>query len=192
MSIAYRPATKGDIDGIVTVFLDCWRGSYRAVLPERLIDAMTDRQANDLWTRVLSEAAAGEVLVAELSEPTLATSEASASSAAASSSSLILGVTRFAAGPAGHGAVHSLYVSPHAQGMGVGSRLLRAAGDALADAGMLTASLWVFRENAPSVAFYQHQGWTPTGETRVQAEFGEPELSLTRALTEPRIDGNAP
>ena len=67
MSIAYRPATKGDIDGIVTVFLDCWRGSYRAVLPERLIEAMTDQSAHDLWTRVLADAAPGEVLVAELS-----------------------------------------------------------------------------------------------------------------------------
>ena len=177
MRIACRPATKGDTDGIVTVFLDCWRGSYRAVLPERLVDAMTDQKAHDLWTRALADAAPGEILVAERVADGTSEQDAPASE--------ILGVTRFAPGPAGHGAVHSLYVSPYAQGTGVGSRLLRAAGDALADAGMVTAGLWVFRDNAPSLAFYRRQGWTPTGDTRVQAEFGEPEIGLSRVLAAP-------
>ncbi|WP_104081472.1 GNAT family N-acetyltransferase [Cryobacterium sp. Y11] len=197
MSIAYRPATPGDIDGIVTVFLDCWRGSYRAVLPAHLIDAMTDAQAHALWTRVLAEAAPGEMLVAERDADAMAdtaaesdagvapgVSDASGATAVLGAAApQIIGVTRFVAGPDGHGAVHSLYVSPLAQGTGIGSHLLRAAGDALAEAGMTTAGLWVFRDNAPSLAFYQRQDWTPTGETRVQAEFGEPELGLARQLT---------
>jgi ribosomal protein S18 acetylase RimI-like enzyme len=183
--VVYRPATKEDVSGIVTVFLDCWRGSYRAVLPERLIDAMTDQKAHDLWARVLGEATSGEILVAdgEAEEP-------DAVDASGAPPSRILGVTRFAAGPAGHGAVHSLYVSRRAQGVGVGSRLLCAAGTALVEAGMVTAGLWVFRDNAPSLAFYQRQGWTPNGETRVQAEFGEPELSLTRVLAAPSTFGS--
>jgi GNAT superfamily N-acetyltransferase len=192
MRFAFRPATKGDIAGIVMVFLDCWRGSYRAVLPERLVEAMTDRKAHDLWTRVLGEAAPGEILVAERDDEGTSELDApDAKDAVGAPAARILGVTRFAPGPAGHGIVHSLYVSPLAQGAGMGSRLLATAGEALAAAGMVTAELWVFRDNSPSLAFYQRQGWTPSGDTRVQAEFGEPELRLVRVLAERVTSGSS-
>lgn len=170
MPITYRPATSEDIDGIVLVFLSCWRGSYAAVLPRRLVDTMTDEEAAALWTRVLGEARRGEVIVAESAE------------SAGPAGPVILGVTRFALGDDGEGAVNSLYVSPLAQGQGVGSRLLTAAADALAAAGATTAHLWVFESNAPSIAFYRRQGWLPDGGARVQEEFGEPEIRLVRAL----------
>lgn len=167
MPITYRPATSEDIDGIALVFLSCWRGSYAAVLPRRLVEMMTDEEAAALWTRVLGEARRGDVIVAE-------------STGAAGPA--ILGVTRFARGDDGEGAVNSLYVSPLAQGQGVGSRLLTAAADALAAAGATTAHLWVFESNAPSIAFYRRQGWLPDGGARVQEAFGEPEIRLVRAL----------
>lgn len=174
MSITLRPATSEDIDGIVRVFLSCWRGSYAAVLPRRLVDAMTDDEATTLWTRVLDEARRGEVIVA-VAEP----------AAAGAGQPVILGVTRFAVAGDGAGMVNSLYVSPLAQGKGVGSRLLSAAADALAAAGVTTARLWVFEHNAPSIAFYRAQGWVPDGDARVQEAFGEPEIRLARALAGP-------
>lgn len=167
MPITYRAATSEDIDGIARVFLSCWRGSYAAVLPRRLVEAMTDEEATTLWTRALGEARRGDVIVAESTE---------------AAGPAILGVTRFALGGDGEGAVHSLYVSPLAQGQGVGSRLLTAAADALAAAGATTAHLWVFASNAPSIAFYRRQGWLPDGDARVQEAFGEPEIRLVRVL----------
>lgn len=175
MSITYRPATREDIDGIVAVFLSCWRGSYAEVLPRRLVDAMTDDEATSLWTRVLDEAGRGEVIVAE-------------AEAAGASRPAILGVTRFALAGDGGGMVNSLYVSPLAQGKGVGSRLLTAAADALAAAGATTAHLWVFEHNAPSIAFYRRQGWVPDGDARVQEAFDEPEIRLVRTLAPPTAE----
>lgn len=175
MTLRCRPATTGDIDGIVAAFLGCWLVSYAAVLPRSLVDAMTPRRAGALWTRALAEAADGEVIVAESTDR---------------SGPGIIGVTRWGLVPTGgdvpDGVVHSLYVSPPAHGQGVGSALLEVATERLAAAGVASARLWVFRDNAPSVAFYRRSGWLPDGSTRVQPEFGEPEICLTKKLSTPR------
>lgn len=176
----YRIATTDDLDGIVKIFLACWRESYAAVLPRRLVEAMTDDGAVGLWTRVLGEATdapAAKVVVAE---------------SPVASGSVIVGVARVAAGAHGEGMIHSLYVAPAVHGGGVGSRLLTAACDPLISAGSVTAYLWVFRDNAPSVTFYRHRGWLPDGHTRVQEEFGEPEIRLARLLGREQDAGVTP
>ncbi|MGW9629597.1 N-acetyltransferase family protein [Agromyces sp. NPDC055520] len=161
MTATLRPATSDDHGAIVAVFLACWRESYVGVLPAAAIEAMTDARAQSLWRRVLASTE-GTVLVAE-------------------HDGRVLGVTRFAPGQQGEdGAVHSLYVSPDARGLGLGTRLLDAAYESLSDGGAESVALWVFAANAPSIAFYESRGWLPDGGARTQAEFGEPELRLRR------------
>ncbi|WP_223622711.1 GNAT family N-acetyltransferase [Microbacterium sp. EST19A] len=159
MTLEVRRATPDDLSGVLGVFLGCWRESYRGILPESAIDAMTDERAEALWRRVLADPV-GEVLVAERDDD-------------------IVGVTRYAT-TAGEGAVHSLYVSPRAHGGGVGTALLSAATDALRVAGADAATLWVFAANTPSLGFYESRGWHADGATRTQPEFGEPEQRMRR------------
>ena len=177
MQLIYRFATAADLDGIVETFLACWRESYAVVLPQRLVQGMTDDRAVELWTRVLDEAAGADVLVAESRE---------------ASGRVILGLARIGAGAQRDGLIHSLYVAPHAHGRGIGSRLLASASDALISLGSVTAHLWVFRDNAPSVTFYKHHGWNPDGRTRVQEEFGEPEIRLSTILRREQDAGATP
>jgi ribosomal protein S18 acetylase RimI-like enzyme len=160
VTVELRNASMADLDGIVRVFLACWRESYRGVLPVPAIEAMSDERARALWERVLGSDE-GEVVVASDDD--------------------LLGVTRFAFS-GDHGDVHSLYVSPEAQGLGVGSRLLGAASDRLAALGATDAALWVFANNAASLEFYRRQGWLPDGQERTQDEFGERELRLAKRL----------
>lgn len=159
MTLEVRRATPDDLSGVLGVFLGCWRESYRGILPESAIDAMTDERAEILWRRVLADPV-GEVLAAERD-------------------GAIVGVTRYAA-TAGEGTVHSLYVSPRAHGGGVGTALLSAAADALRAAGADAATLWVFAANAPSIRFYESRGWRADGLTRTQPDFGEPEQRMRR------------
>lgn len=161
MTFEVRRATPDDLSGVLGVFLGCWRESYRGFLSDAAIEAMTDERARALWARVLADDE-GEVQVAERD-------------------GAILGLTRFVC-TADHGAVHSLYVSPRAHGGGVGRRLLTSAVEALAAAGARSAVLWVFAANAPSIGFYEAQGWTADGATRTQPEFGEPEQRMRREL----------
>lgn len=161
MSVEVRPATPADLDAVVSVFLGCWCESYRGVLPDSTINAMSDDKAQQLWERVLASEE-GEVLVAE-------------------SAATVVGITRLAVNGV-EGVVHSLYVSPGSQGSGLGSQLLSAACARLEALGVRDASLWVFAANAPSLAFYRRQGWLPDGGQRTQDEFGEPEARLVRQL----------
>jgi GNAT superfamily N-acetyltransferase len=154
-----RPATPDDLPGVLDVFLGCWRESYRDILPDSAIAAMTDARAEALWLRVLGSAE-GVVLVAERDGH-------------------VVGITRFAV-DGEDGAVHSLYVAPHAHGGGIGRGLLETAADALREAGATAATLWVFAANTPSIGFYESHGWRPDGTTRTQDEFGEPEQRMRK------------
>ncbi|WP_250564484.1 anhydro-N-acetylmuramic acid kinase [Sphaerisporangium fuscum] len=164
--ITLRPATLADLDGVVEVFLACWHRSYTGVMPASLVAAMTPGRARELWARVLAESGPSEIVAVR----------------SGGDAPSVLGITRYGLDEHGDGTVYSLYVHPDAQGGGLGARLLRGAQDALATAGASRASLWVFADNAPSIGFYRSQGWAPDGTTRVQAEFGEPELRLVKTL----------
>jgi ribosomal protein S18 acetylase RimI-like enzyme len=166
MTVRVRDASPDDLDGIVEVFLACWRGSYSAVLPPALIERMTDAGARTLWATAFA-APAGRILVAEV---------------ASDGEARLLGVTRVALENPAAGTVESLYVSPLAQGAGVGKTLLRAAVATLAESGATTARLWVFDANRPSIDFYRSQGWAEDGENRVEDAYGEPERRMSRLL----------
>ena len=163
MTLEVRRATPDDLSGVLGVFLGCWRESYQGILPERSISEMTDERAEALWRRVLADPV-GVVLVAVREGE-------------------IVGITRYALGEDGEGAVHSLYVSPRAHGGGIGRQLLTAAVDAMAAAGLTHARLWVFASNTPSIGFYEKQGWVADGTTRTQDEFGALEQRMRRELT---------
>lgn len=169
MTPTMRCATPADIDAIVGVFLACWRGPYADVLPASAVQQMTDERAIQLWSKAFADLGErDEIIVVSSGEDSAAR-----------------GVARYGlTGGGDQGTLWSLYVDPSAQGSGLGSRLLQTAEEALAKRGAKSASLCVFARNAPSIAFYTHQGWKPLhqdGETRY--DFGEPVLTMTKPLT---------
>ncbi|MFB2554604.1 GNAT family N-acetyltransferase [Herbiconiux liangxiaofengii] len=170
MTVRVRDATAGDLDAMVEVFLACWRESYAEVLPPELTESMPEGRAQALWSAALA-APAGRILVAEDGD----------------SPGTLLGMTRHALEPTvEHGVrvavVESLYVSPTAQGRGLGKLLLGAAVDSIAATAAHEARLWVFAANRPSIDFYRSQGWREDGATRVEAAYGELELRMSRPV----------
>jgi len=159
--VTFRPAQPDDLAAAVALFLDCWRQSYDGVMPDQLVEAMTDAQATELWRRVL------------------ATDSASVTTAWREAQ--LVGLSRAVIAD-GEGMIHSLYVSPAAQRLGLGAQLLDRALRWYASQGVELARLWVFQANQPAIGFYRAHGWAPDGETRVEADFGEPEIRLSKAV----------
>lgn len=178
MATTLRPAGPADLDGIVAVFLACWRNNYSRVMPAGLVESMTSERATTLWERALRENALTD------GGPTVIVAEGVPASPMS-----VSGMTRWGL-HGGEGIIHSLYVDPDLQGGGVGVLLLQAAEAGIAAAGVSTARLWAFRDNAPALAFYLRRGWAPDGVVRTTVEFGEPEVRLVKALPEADPQGS--
>ncbi|MFD1531215.1 GNAT family N-acetyltransferase [Pseudonocardia aurantiaca] len=156
-----RQARAADLEAVVEVFLACWTISYAPLLPAAAHAVMDRETATALWR-------------AALADPTAFVAEHGGGA---------IGVARCTLVGRGTGRVDSLYVHPRTQGSGLGGRLLAACTDHLLAAGASRATLWVFAPNEPARAFYARHGWQPTGEQRVEPEYGVPEVELARVLT---------
>jgi len=143
----FRRATGDDLPALAEVFVAAWRGGYRGVIPDDVIDAMDTIAA-----------------AAELS-PSLVVADCT-TLVALDATGRVVGFTIFgpdrdrAAGYRRTGYLASLYVSPAAGGHGVGSSLLRAAIDAMPG---VDITLWVFAANVRARRFYEKAGFHPDG-----------------------------
>lgn len=166
--IALREAAPDDLGAVSALFLRCWRESYADVLPSGAIGVFDEAGAAALWRPALVAPRPGTRGVVAVSD----------------ADGRVVGVIRMGRDPdepsAGH--VFSLYVEPGAQGGGVGRRLLEEAVAWLRAQGLDEATLWVFEPNRRARAFYARHGWLPDGGTRVEPEFGVPELRLRRSV----------
>lgn len=184
--ITLRDATPDDLPAVTALFLRCWRESYAEVLPTRVIEAFDETSATELWRRALETPRPGtHGLVAVEGEPGAGEQDADQQGAdERADRERVVGIVRMGRDPdepaVGH--VFSLYVDPATQGGGVGRGLLTGATSWLHDGGCAEATLWVFEANRRARAFYALNGWQPDGGTRVEPEFGEPEVRLRRAF----------
>ena len=163
--IGLREAAAADLEAVATLFLRCWRG-YADVLPERVIGLFDEAGARELWRRAL------------------ATPRPHSRGVVAVEGVRVLGAIRMGHDPdePGVGHVFSLYVDPAAQGGGVGGRLLAEADRWFGSEGLAEATLWVFEANLRARTFYARHGWEPDGGSRVEPEFGEPEVRLRHRI----------
>jgi GntR family transcriptional regulator len=157
-----RVARPDDADQLATVFIEAWRGSYRGVVDDTIIDALYHPDVAS-WLRNLVENTAARTVVAE-------------------KNGQVLGFTRFGdeTGNPSRGHVFALYVDPSESGHGVGRRLLDRAIGELDPMSTREVSLWVFEDNERARRFYQAAGFAPDGLRRVEELYKAQEISMTR------------
>jgi ribosomal protein S18 acetylase RimI-like enzyme len=76
------------------------------------------------------------------------------------------------------GHIYSFYVASPFSGRGVGRALLAHAVGELAAEGYRAITLWVFKDNAPTVRLYARAGFRPDGAERIEDAYGVLEQRL--------------
>jgi GntR family transcriptional regulator len=161
--ITIRGAVIEDSEGIATVFIDAWRGGYRGIIDDAIIDAWDHFDVSS-WMADLVSGPGGTTLVAE------------------SDQGQIVGFTRYGDDEDDPtcGYISSLYVAMSASGRGVGRQLLERALRELDAVATRPIVLWVFEENHRARNFYNAAGFHVDGKTRVEDEFRANEVHMRR------------
>lgn len=143
--VRVREARRADAAAIARLHLDNWRIAYRGIVPDDLLDAITEESRRRHWDAVLAEPDGTEfVYVAE--------DEGGRLIGIASGGPELSGDASY------QGELYVLHVRPDAQGQGVGRALMRAVAERLADDGITTLLVWMLRENMPARRFYAAMG----------------------------------
>jgi GNAT superfamily N-acetyltransferase len=145
MTVTIRPASVDDAQPIARVRIDCWRSTYRGLIPDAYLDAMDIDASAALWTRVLSTATdRASVFVADDGD-----------------------IVGFAAGNMLEEPRHGLnaelsaaYVRRDHQRAGIGRRLVDAVARAQRTQGARGLIVWVIAGNKGARAFYERLGAT--------------------------------
>jgi len=147
LSIDIRKAEPGDAAAIAEVHLESWMGAYSGIIPYRALARMIARRGGDWWARAIRRSAT--VLVVEIGGNVAGYAT--------------LGRNRSRELPQ-QGEIYELYLRPEYQGIGLGTRLFKAARRMLAEHGLSGLVVWALEENTGAVSFYAHAGGRDVAE----------------------------
>jgi ribosomal protein S18 acetylase RimI-like enzyme len=139
-----RRAEPADAAAIAAVYVETWRNTYRGLLPDGFLDALSEEAYEERWRRSLAGKA----------------SRAYVAMAAGNIAGFAsCGPER--AGEDGYaGELYAIYVRREEQGRGHGRRLVQAAARGLGEMGFDSMIVWVLRDNHRARLFYERLGGT--------------------------------
>lgn len=161
----FQNASLANLDEIAYLFHACWHVSYRDLLSEKVIEAMTLESARELWRPALVDPKDRETVIGYKESDLVSVFRIGKDS---------LNETR------GH--LFSLYVAPEAAGRGHGRASLKEAIARLVAKNESEVSLWVFDKNSLAKSLYLSAGFIPTGASRVDDRWQELEIEMLKAL----------
>jgi ribosomal protein S18 acetylase RimI-like enzyme len=170
-AIRIRVARPDDAAAVARVYVESWHDTYAAILPKRLLCAMTPQGQAARWRAAITASRREQVLVAEGAPDGIV-----GMSSLGPSRDTALGYD---------GEIYTLYVDPAFLGRGAGRALLRGGFASLRARGFTSCMVWAHARN-PARFFYEAMGGRLIAE-RVQqmmgdavpeAAFGWPKLAL--------------
>lgn len=153
-TIAIRWAVPDDALALAEIHVRAWQVGYRGLLPDSLLDSLSVADRLPRWRERLAETTS-RVLVAELD--------------GRAAGWLVIGQQRDQdLDPLHIAEIYAVYVHPGFWRRGCGAALLARAREELRSQGFAEATLWVLRENARAIRFYEAQGFRADGATKVE------------------------
>ena len=151
-----REARPADVAAIARVHVDTWRTTYRGIVPDAHLDALSYEARERFWTYAL-----GRIAAAVEAGETAGDARAAGLFVAEAPGGEVVGFAscgREATGdPEYPGELYAIYVLDAWQGHGLGRRLAQAVADRLAAAGLRAMLVWVLADN-PMRRFYEALG----------------------------------
>ena len=169
--VQVRKAVPDDAPAIAVVHVASWQLAYAGLLPGEFLAGLSVENRARHWEATIAACSRDHLMVVEVGDAVAGFTHA--------------GPSRDEdAGPA-TGELYTLYLAPHAWGLGIGRALHDSALEHLAADGCATATLWHLGTNRRARAFYERQGWSQIDGVRTQAFGGHvvTDYRLGRSLT---------
>lgn len=145
MIASIRPAKLNDASGIAKVHVDSWRSSYKGLIADNFLAALSYERRTEIWSQNLSDLQNGRFLYVAETGP-----------------GDIVGFV--AAGPESEGypnyqgELDAIYLLQQAQGQGLGRKLVKVVMRELYQRGFSSMLLWVLDDDLPARKFYEALG----------------------------------
>jgi ribosomal protein S18 acetylase RimI-like enzyme len=163
--LAPRSARLSDAESIGAVQVASWRSTYRGIVPDDYLDAMTVEDHAGRWGRLLARPGSLEL--------TFVVEEEGRVVGFAMGGTEREGDRRYA------GELYAIYLLPDARRRGHGRALAEAVSEALLERGLRSMLVWVLRDNLGARRFYERLGGVYVREHELDfgAGFTLPEVS---------------
>ncbi|MCU0498890.1 MAG: GNAT family N-acetyltransferase [Anaerolineae bacterium] len=141
-----RLATLGDLSAIAKIHVDSWRTTYRGMMPDAVLDNLSEERSLKRWTERLAQSPADGswIYVVEDDRDQVV--------------GFVHGGIPIEPIEGYESQLYAIYLFQSAQGSGLGRALFSAFVDQLIVAGYRSMALWVLRENHPARRFYERMG----------------------------------
>ena len=173
--VEFRSAEPGDAAAIAEVHVLAWQVTYRGMIPDAYLDALSVPKRTDSWRE----------LIGEFDPP-------KSGAFVALDGVQLLGFASFCPSRDPDavfdvGEIPAIYVHPDHWGEGIGRSLVQLAVDSLEEAGFESATLWVLDLNARARKFYEADGWMTDGSTKEddRGSFTLQEVRYAKAIRRP-------
>lgn len=141
IEILIRKAEVEDAGGIAKVHVDCWRTTYKGIVPDTFLESLSYEKCELIWKKGINE---NNVYIAE------------------NENGQVIGFStggkeRTGKYEAYTGELYAIYILKEYQGKGIGRLLVQSVVDDLKDKNLDSMLIWVIEEN-PACNFYEKLG----------------------------------
>jgi GNAT superfamily N-acetyltransferase len=170
-----REALVSDAPTIAGVHVASWKGAYRGLMADEVLDSLSIRSRTEAWERNLADPNWAALVALNERE--------------------IVGFAHLCAcrdpdkDKAQFGEVAALYVLPSFWGQGFGAALMLRSVQALRSRSYTEVTAWVLERNHRALEFYAAWGLRADGERKVHPASGLTEVRYVGSLTATEHDG---
>jgi ribosomal protein S18 acetylase RimI-like enzyme len=166
MEAQLRPGRPSDARAVAELVIEAWQAAYRGILPDALLDGLQVEPRMRRWQARLERQPPATLVLERAGQ--------------------LLGLVWF--GPCRDaadaeeavGELNAVYVAAGHWRRGHGSTLMDGALAALREMGCVEVTLWVLRDNARAIRFYERHGFQADGGRKIERREHGAELHEIR------------